>query len=76
MRVPSSLPYNPCVDQFLTAEQCLDRLITRLRKRIAALEGVNMPDYSVTIHELRVELDYLIRARRYIANVSSKIPPQ
>jgi hypothetical protein len=45
----------------------------RVRRWIAALEGMNMAKYRVAVHELKVHLDLLERARRYIVNVSSKI---
>lgn len=60
---------------YLRPEQCLDLIIKWVRKRIAALEGVNMVDYRVAVGELKTVLDLLVRARSYIVNVSSKLPP-
>jgi hypothetical protein len=59
--------------QPLTPEQCFDRIIIRLRKRIATLDGMNMTEYRVATSELRNVVDLLTRARNYIADVSNKL---
>ena len=38
----------------------------RARKRIDALQGVKLPEYSVAIGELRTELSMLKRAQEYL----------
>jgi hypothetical protein len=50
----------------LTPPQGLDRLLTRIEKRIDALKGVKLPGYELVIGELEVEMNYLLRARRYL----------
>jgi hypothetical protein len=37
-----------------------------LRKRIEALQGVKMPEYSVAVEELETELGLLKRAEEYL----------
>jgi hypothetical protein len=49
----------------LTPPQVLDRLLTRLEKRIGALNRVKLPGFEMVISELEVERNYLLRARRY-----------
>lgn len=62
--------------QFLTPEQCLDRIIFRTRKRIQALRDIRLEGFAAAIAELETVLDLMVRARRYIENVSSKLPPR
>jgi hypothetical protein len=58
--------------QPLTPEQCLDRIIAQVRKRVTVLRDTKIDGYQMVIHELEVVLDLLLRARGYIVNVSSK----
>jgi hypothetical protein len=44
----------------------LDRLLRRIEKRLEALKGVRMPGYEVAISELETEMNYLLRAKRYL----------
>ena len=47
--------------------EVLGRLQARLTKRIAALERVGIGDgFAMVISELKVELDYLKRAQKYL----------
>jgi hypothetical protein len=62
------------MDPYLRPEQCLDLIISRLRKRITVLNDTKIDGYEMVIHELGVVLDLLVRARAYIVNVSSKLP--
>ena len=48
-------------------------VIARVRKRIAALEGLRLEGVNAAIHELWTVRDLLVRCRGYIANVSSKL---
>jgi hypothetical protein len=41
------------VIQVLTPEQCIERLMKRVRDRVVALEGVNLTEYRVAIAELK-----------------------
>jgi hypothetical protein len=50
----------------LTPDQVLQRLQTRLEKRMEALQRVKLAGYEFVISELEVELDYLRRAARYL----------
>jgi len=50
----------------LTPLQVLQRLQTRLEKRMEALQRVKLAGYEFVISELEVELDYLRRAGRYL----------
>jgi hypothetical protein len=50
----------------LSPSQTLDRLITRIEKRREALKRLKLPGYEVAIAELEVELNYLLRAKRYL----------
>jgi hypothetical protein len=52
----------------LTPVQVLEveRPLTRLEKRMEALQRVKLDGYGVAISELEKELDYLRRARRYL----------
>jgi hypothetical protein len=43
-----------------------------VRKRIAALEGVRLPEYAIVIHELRIVEDLLARAEAYIESQVGK----
>jgi hypothetical protein len=51
----------------LTPVQVLQRLQHRLEKRMEALQRVKLAGYEFVISELEVELDYLRRAARYLA---------
>jgi hypothetical protein len=44
----------------------LDRLRTRIEKRIDALKRVKLAGYEVAIAEMEVERNLLLRARRYL----------
>jgi hypothetical protein len=44
---------------------------SRVRKRIAALEGVRLPEYALVIHELRIVEDLLARAEQYTEGLKS-----
>ena len=57
--------------QVLTPEQCIERLMKRVRDRVVALEGVNLTEYRVAIAELKNVLDSMTRARDYIRTVSA-----
>ena len=46
--------------------QVLTILIRRLETRAAALEGVRMPEYDVTAHELRKFAEMARNARKYL----------
>ena len=46
--------------------QVLTMLIDRLEKRATALEGVRMPAYNVTAHELRRFAEMAKNAREYL----------
>jgi hypothetical protein len=48
----------------LTPVQVLERLLTRLEKRMEALQRVKLDGYG--LGELETEADYLRRARRYL----------
>jgi hypothetical protein len=50
----------------LTPVQVLERLLTRLEKRMEALQRVKLDGYGVAISELETELDFLRRAKRYL----------
>jgi hypothetical protein len=50
----------------LPPPQVLDRLLRRIEKRLEALKGVRMPGYEVAISELETEMNYLLRAKRYL----------
>jgi hypothetical protein len=50
----------------LNPPQVLDRLLTRIEKRIDALKRVKLAGYEVAIAELEVEMNLLLRARRYL----------
>jgi hypothetical protein len=50
----------------LTCIECLERLQKRVEGRIDALMRVRLDGNAAVISELRVELDYLRRALRYI----------
>jgi hypothetical protein len=52
--------------EYLRPEQCLDLIISRMRKRIQVLRDTKIGGYEMVIHELGVVLDLLIRARAYI----------
>jgi hypothetical protein len=50
----------------LTPVQVLERLLTRLEKRMEALQRVKLDGFQMVIAELEVEQDYLRRAKRYL----------
>ena len=50
----------------LSPVQVLERLQARLQRRVAALEGVQLDGYTIAIAELRIALDLLHRAQRYL----------
>jgi hypothetical protein len=50
----------------LSPPQVFDSLLSRLEKRIAALKGLKLPGYEIAIAELEIEVNYLLRARRYL----------
>jgi hypothetical protein len=49
----------------LTPVQVPERLLTRLEKRMEALQRVKLDGFQMVISELEVEQDYL-RAKRYL----------
>lgn len=50
----------------LTPVQVLERLLTRLEKRMEVLQRVKLDGFQMVISELEVEQDYLRRAKRYL----------
>jgi hypothetical protein len=50
----------------LTTSEVLERLLTRLEKRMEALQRVKLDGFQIVISELEVEMDYLRRAKRYL----------
>jgi hypothetical protein len=50
----------------LTPVQVLQRLQTRLEKRMEALRRVKLVGYEMVISEMEIEMDYLRRAKRYL----------
>jgi hypothetical protein len=50
----------------LNCLQCLERLQRRIEKRISALERTRLIGNEPVLAELRVELDFLRRALRYL----------
>jgi hypothetical protein len=50
----------------LAPVQVLERLLTRLEKRMEALQRVTLDGFQMVISELEVEQDYLRRAKRYL----------
>jgi hypothetical protein len=50
----------------LTPVQVLERLLTRLEKRMEALQRVKLDGFQMVISELEVEQDYLRRAMHYL----------
>jgi hypothetical protein len=50
----------------LTPVQVLERLLTRLEKRMEALQRGKLDGFQMVISELEVEQDYLRRAMRYL----------
>jgi hypothetical protein len=50
----------------LSPVEVLERLQLRLQRRVAALEGVKLDGYAIAIAELRIALDLLQRAQRYL----------
>ena len=60
------------VIQVLTPEQCIERLMKRVRDRVVALEAVNLTEYRMAVAELKNVLDSMTRARDYLRIVASK----
>jgi hypothetical protein len=56
----------------LNPKQVLDVLARQVRKRIGALEGVRLSEYTIALYELRVVLDLLQRAAKYIERGEGK----
>jgi hypothetical protein len=56
----------PAPPRKLTPVQVLERLLTRLEKRMEALQRVKLDGLQMVISELEVEQDYLRRAMRYL----------
>jgi hypothetical protein len=52
----------------LTPVQVLERLLTRLGKRIEVLQRVKLNGFQMVISELEVEPDYLRRAKHCLEN--------
>jgi len=50
----------------LTPTQVLERLLTRLEKRMESLQRVKLDGFQMVISEMEVEMDYLRRAKRYL----------
>jgi hypothetical protein len=50
----------------LTPLQVLQRLQTRVEKRMEALQRVKLEGFDMVLAELQVELDFLRRATRYL----------
>ena len=50
----------------LTPAQVLQRLQTRVEKRMEALQRVKLEGFDMVLAELTVELDFLRRARQYL----------
>jgi hypothetical protein len=50
----------------LTPIQVLACLLTRLEKRMEALQRVKLDGYQMVISELENEMDFLRRAKRYL----------
>ena len=62
--------YTTCMPpRKLTPLQVLERLLTRLEKRMEALQRVKLDGFQMVISELEVEQDYLRRAMRYLRAV-------
>jgi hypothetical protein len=49
----------------VTPVQVLERLLTRLEKRMEALQRAKLDGFEMVISEFEVEQDYLRRAKRY-----------
>jgi hypothetical protein len=50
----------------LTPVQVLERLLSRLEKRMESLQRIKLDGFQMVISELEVEQDYLRRAKRYL----------
>jgi hypothetical protein len=50
----------------LTLVQVLQRLQTRVEKRMEALQRVKLEGFDMVLAELQVDLDFLRRATRYL----------
>jgi hypothetical protein len=50
----------------LTPLEVLDRLTTRLEKRLESLQRVKLEGFEPVVAELETELDHLRRARQYL----------
>ena len=78
MRIPSAslyhhhLPQMPRTPRTTTKAvhwkvprvQVLERLLTRLEKRMEALQRVKLDGFQMVVSEMEVEMDYLRRAKR------------
>jgi hypothetical protein len=51
---------------WINGHGALERLLTRLEKRMEALQRVKLDGFQMVISELEVEQDYLRRAKRYL----------
>jgi hypothetical protein len=58
----------------LTPVQVLERLLTRLGKRIEVLQRVKLNGFQMVISELEVEPDYLRRAKHCLENWAQNAP--
>ena len=56
----------PCLRPSSSPPRVLDRLLSRVEKRIDALRRVKLPGFEVVVSELEVERNYLLRAKRYL----------
>jgi hypothetical protein len=57
----------------LTPIEVLDRLLTRLEKRMEALQRVKLPGLKWSFSSWKVELDFLRRTRRYLEDVTPPV---
>ena len=57
----------------LKPKQVVDLLAQRVRRRVGALEGTRLTEYTIAVYELRIVLDLLQRASLYIENHEGKI---
>jgi len=66
--------YTLCMDirDHLPPKQVVDLLASRVQKRIRVLEEIRLSEYSIAVHELRVQLDLLQRASAYIERGEGK----
>ena len=54
------------IRQQLKPKQVIDLIAQRVRKRVTALEGVQLSEYSIALYELNIVLDLLKRASSYV----------